>query len=173
MASKGMNGVAIASVAIGSLFIYAAIKGYSVLQTAQLVISGKTPAGQTQTTAIGVPTGTASSGIAQSTPGSVSNPTAGEWSHDGVMKLWQQVGGSAGSANNAACHAIQESQGNASITSPNPDGGTNVGLFQLDTKGVGAGHTIAELQNPVTNARITVQATNDGQNWSEWSSPGC
>jgi hypothetical protein len=66
-------------------------------------------------------------------------------------------------------HAWAESSGQAAVTSPNPDGGTNVGIFQLDTRGVGAGHSIAELSDPLTNAQITVKATSDGKNWGSWA----
>jgi hypothetical protein len=97
----------------------------------------------------------------------------GSFSHAGLMTLWEQAGGSAATANNAACHAIQESSGDPAAESANPDGGTNVGLWQLDTKGVGAGHSIAALKDPMTNAKITVRATGNGRNWSQWATPGC
>lgn len=100
-------------------------------------------------------------------------PSAGTYTHAQLMELWQQAGGSAASANNAACHAIQESGGNPQATSQNPDGGENVGLWQLDTKGVGAGYSVQELMNAQNNARITVFATVNGTNWSQWSTPGC
>jgi hypothetical protein len=169
MAAKGTNGPALAMMAFGAMFIYSGMKGYSILQTVQSVISGKSPAKQTQTTGIGTP----SDSVAGSTAGSVSNPSAGQWTHSGLMTLWQSNGGSASTANNAACHAIQESSGNASITSPNPDGGINVGLWQLDTKGVGAGHTVAQLQNPNINAMVAVRGSSNGTNWSQWATPGC
>jgi hypothetical protein len=100
-------------------------------------------------------------------------PSAGTYTHAELVSLWQQAGGSAGSANNAACHGIQESGGDAMAISDNPDGGKNVGIWQLDTKGVGAGYTVEELQNAMNNARITVFATQNGSNWSQWSTPGC
>ena len=155
---------------VGGAFIYSGIKGYSILKTVQTVISGKSPATQTQSTAIGVPLG--GSSVAGDT-GGIANPTAGTWTHSGLMTLWQANGGSAATANNAACHAIQESSGNASVTSPNPGGGINVGLWQLDTEGVGAGHTVAQLQNPNVNAMVAVRGSSNGTNWSEWSTPGC
>lgn len=111
------------------------------------------------------------------TPGELGGTTfsggSGLWTHDGLVKLWGQAGGSAATANNAACHGMQESSGRASVTSSNPDGGTNVGLWQLDTRGVGAGHTVAQLQDPLTNARLTVHATKNGRDWSSWATPGC
>lgn len=87
---------------------------------------------------------------------------------DEIKALWTGHGGAAGKANLAAAVALAESSGRTYITSPNPDGGTNVGLWQLDTKGVGAGHSVADLQDPPTNARITIMATANGTNWSHW-----
>lgn len=95
------------------------------------------------------------------------------YSSSQIQGLWILAGGSQASAANAVCHAIQESGGNAKVTSQNPDGGTNVGLWQLDTKGVGAGYSVAQLQDAATNARITVNATRNGQDWSSWATPGC
>ena len=85
-----------------------------------------------------------------------------------IKALWTGNGGSAGTANVAAAVAMAESSGRTQITSPNPDGGTNVGLWQLDTKGVGAGHSVAQLQDPATNARITIMGSANGTNWSKW-----
>jgi hypothetical protein len=86
-----------------------------------------------------------------------------------IMSLWLGNGGNIQTANLAAAHALAESSGRTWITSPNPDGGTNVGLWQLDTRGEGAGYTITQLQDPATNARITVLKTANGTNWSAWS----
>lgn len=83
--------------------------------------------------------------------------------------LWVSQGGSGQTAFEAANVAMAESSGNPDATSSNPDGGTNVGLWQLDTKGVGAGYTVEQLQDPATNARITVMHTANGTNWSAWN----
>jgi hypothetical protein len=82
--------------------------------------------------------------------------------------LWTANGGNPAVANVAAAVALAESSGRPGVTSSNPDGGVNVGLWQLDTKGVGAGHTITELADPATNARITVMGSTNGTNWSAW-----
>lgn len=89
---------------------------------------------------------------------------------DQIKALWTGNGGSAATAAVAAAVALQESSGRTGpdVNTHNPDGGTNVGLWQLDTKGVGAGHTIAELQVPATNARITIMGSANGTNWSHW-----
>jgi len=51
------SGVAVGSIAAGALFLYAAIKGYSIPNTIKALISGKSPVGQVQTTGL---TGTSS-----------------------------------------------------------------------------------------------------------------
>jgi hypothetical protein len=102
-----------------------------------------------------------------------SPPAAGDYSTAQLQALWVQAGGSQSGEVNAACHAEQESSGNQDATSSNPDGGENVGLWQLDTRGKGSGYSVAQLQDPLTNARVTVAATGDGTNWSAWATPGC
>jgi hypothetical protein len=85
-----------------------------------------------------------------------------------LQKLWTSNGGPKNTAAFAAAVGMAESGGNAMATSSNPDGGTNVGIWQLDTRGVGAGYSVSQLQNANLNARITIAATNGGQNWSNW-----
>lgn len=85
-----------------------------------------------------------------------------------VAALWIIAGGSVSTAPQAVAHAWAESSGETKVTSSNPDGGTNVGLWQLDTKGVGAGHSVTELQEPLINARLTVRGSDDGRNWGPW-----
>lgn len=92
----------------------------------------------------------------------------GTYSHAQLEQLWQANGGNSATANIAAAIAQAESSGRSDVTSSNPDGGTNVGFWQLDTKGVGAGHSVAQLQDPATNARITILATGNGVNWGPW-----
>ena len=95
-------------------------------------------------------------------------PTAAVMTKDQIKALWTGNGGAAGTAAIAAAIAEAESSGRTGVTSSNPDGGTNVGLWQLDTKGVGAGHTVDQLSDPATNARITIMATANGTNWAQW-----
>ncbi|HEY2089899.1 MAG TPA: hypothetical protein VGH54_28245 [Mycobacterium sp.] len=69
----------------------------------------------------------------------------------------------------AAAVAMAESGGRTWVTSPNPDGGTNVGPWQLDTPGGGgSGYTVAQLQNPYTNAEAMAKASGNGTDWSSW-----
>jgi hypothetical protein len=166
MAGSRIDGIALAAIGAGSLFLYSGIRGKSISSEIQGLIRGKALSAAAAANPITSPSAAGAAGSAA--------PAKGSYSHDGLMKLWQQAGGSAAAANNAACHAVQESGGNPGATSGNPDGGTNVGLWQLDTPGgKGAGYTIEQLKQPALNARITVQATGGGQDWSAWSTPGC
>jgi len=103
-------------------------------------------------------------------------PSAGGGSSTGqtltpaqIIALWIKAGGSITSAPMALARALAESSGQTAVTSGNPDGGTNVGMWQLDTRGVGSGYSVSQLQNPLTNAQITVKATGNGANWSQWA----
>lgn len=168
--------MAVAAAAAGTLLVYAGVRGKQWTSGLRDLIAGQSPAeaasqpiaGTPADVANGTSAGESTVGNAQAILGNGPVYTQAQ-----IHSLWLLAGGPASTAANATCHAMQESSGRTSVESSNPDGGTNVGLWQLDTKGVGAGHTIAELKNPLTNARITVQATGGGRNWSEWATPGC
>lgn len=84
--------------------------------------------------------------------------------------IWIQNGGSSTEAPIAAAIALAESSGNPASTSSNPDGGTNVGLWQLDTPGgVGAGYSVTQLQDPNTNAKVAIKGSSNGTNWNAWA----
>lgn len=85
-----------------------------------------------------------------------------------LMGLWIRNGGSRAKAPIAAAVAEAESSGRSWVTSSNPDGGENVGLWQLDTNGKGAGYSAEQLADPATNARVAVKGSNDGNDWSAW-----
>jgi hypothetical protein len=135
------------------------------------VLTGKTlpvPSGQTPASGVasGIESQTATTG-----PGAAgaAPSVSGLYNVNTLGQLWTSQGGSSDTAFEAANVAMAESSGNAAITSSNPDGGTNVGLWQLDTKGVGAGYTVAQLQDPATNARITIMNTANGTKWTQWA----
>jgi hypothetical protein len=167
----GIDGVALGAIGAGSLFLYAGIRGVSVLKALQSLTQGKAPPAGNGATSASSPGSSTFLGL----PGVQASalPSAGTYNAGQLAALWVQAGGDPAQAQNAACHAMQESSGSATVTSPNPDGGINVGLWQLDTKGKGAGYTVAELQNAQNNARITVFATSNGRDWSAWATPGC
>lgn len=166
-----VKGAYLALTGAGALLVWSGLKGKAWSATLRDVLQGQKP--QTTATAYTIQGSAATGGnLAPGATGAAPN-VKGFWNQATLMALWVSQGGSPSTARNAACHGMQESSGNARITSPNPDGGVNVGLWQLDTRGVGSGYSVAQLQNPVTNARITVRATRNGQDWSEWATPGC
>jgi hypothetical protein len=86
-----------------------------------------------------------------------------------LMGLWINAGGSRAKAPLAAAIAEAESGGCSSATSVNPDGGTNVGPWQLDTPGgVGAGYSVEQLKNGATNAKVAVKGSNNGRDFGAW-----
>lgn len=113
---------------------------------------------------VGAGTGAAAGGAA-------GGPTPKIFSPADMVSFWAQNGGDPARAQYAAGVMMAESSGNPDSTSSNPDGGTNVGLFQLDTKGVGSGHTIEELKDPTKNTQITIMATRNGTDWADWADP--
>lgn len=168
MAERGIDGAGLAAVSFGILFVWAGAKGYSVVQIAQNLITGTPPSlGQRENTLVQIPSTAVGSA-------SVSPLVHGQFSNSDLQKLWILNGGNPGKAAVAACIADHESSGNPSATSPNPDGGTNVGLWQLDTNGVGSGHSVDQLKDPNTNAKLAIQGSANGTNWSEWATAaGC
>lgn len=136
------------------------------------VLQGKgVPAPTGKTSAVQTAAFVESSSAASSNTATPNGPGAtpqNSYDHASLMTLWSANGGSPGTANVAAAVAMAESSGNPKVTSSNPDGGTNVGLWQLDTKGKGAGYTVSQLQDPNTNARVAVFGSANGTNWSAW-----
>lgn len=170
-----IDGLAAGAIGAGGLFIYAGLTGTSVLKALRSIVRGQAPPGtlggsspgSSSATFLGLP-GVSAAGL----PG-VGGASASTYNATQLQALWIANGGDPAQAKNAGCHGMQESSGNPAVTSSNPDGGINVGLWQLDTKGKGSGYTVAQLQDPNTNARVTVFATNNGRDWSAWATPGC
>jgi hypothetical protein len=142
------------------------------------VLTGKAlpaPSGKTSAAAIEASveqpaaSASAAAGAATTGPAGTAPAVSGDYDLASLQKLWMSQGGSGQTAFEAANIAMAESGGRPAVTSANPDGGTNVGLWQLDTKGVGSGYTIEQLSDPATNARITVMHTVNGTNWSQWA----
>jgi Lysozyme like domain len=168
---------ALGALAAGSIFTYAGITGKSVIKAIVAIIQGKSPKTVAAGNTIQGNTTSATNSAAASSVGGIDAdalPSAGTYSNAQLQQLWVQAGGSQATAAVAACIAEHESSGNPGSTSSNPDGGTNVGLWQLDTRGVGSGYSEIELSNAMNNARITVLATKNGVDWSDWSTaPDC
>jgi len=159
MADGGIDGLALGSIAAGSVFLWAALQGKTILGTVQALIKGSAPGSAPSSPPIGGTTTTAATG------------NAAYNSSSSLQQLWTSNGGPQNTAAFAAAVAEAESGGNTPDPSSNPDGGTNIGPWQLDTKGVGAGYTEAQLANPNLNAQITIMATNGGTDWTEWDDP--
>lgn len=165
-----LSGIAVAEISIGGILVYSGMKGAPISDTIKSFLNGQTPTNVQQITS-GNATLTADTTSTTTTPTGNAPSVKGAYSTADLEALWKSQGGDSNTAAFAAAVAMAESSGSATVTSSNPDGGTNVGLWQLDTKGVGSGFTVAELQDPKTNAQITVLATNNGQNWSDWGDP--
>ena len=175
MSKASVTAPGLAAIAVGSILTYSGVTGKSVLKATAAIIQGKSPKSVAQSYGI---TGSVSDATDSAAASSVAGidadalPSAGTYSNAQLQALWIQAGGASATAAHAACIAEHESSGRPAATSSNPDGGLNVGLWQLDTKGVGAGYSPTELANALNNARITVMATKNGVDWSEWSTAG-
>lgn len=155
----------------GAVFLWSGIKGLSWTGVLRNILAGKKPTdGLSVTSGI---SGLSTSGDSGTATAATSG--AGGISYTGssqLQQLWTSNGGNPQTAAFAAKVAMAESSGNADSTSSNPDGGTNVGIFQLDTPGgIGAGYTVAQLKDPNLNTKITIKATNNGTDWREWGNP--
>lgn len=159
----------------GGVFIWSGLKNKSISSVFRQLAGGDSPASAASAglSISGVSTTSSTGAVSASTATSMTGypSSAGVYSQSGVEQLWTANGGPSDTAAFAAAVAMAESGGSATVTSANPDGGTNVGLFQLDTKGVGAGYTVADLQNANLNTKITVDATDGGTNWEDWGDP--
>lgn len=177
MAAPNIRVGPLVAVAGGVILMWSAITGRKWSSVLKSTIKGEnptkvTPTNQITSAPLEVPGSYGLTGTGEQTL--VGGPGRGFYTHSQLEQLWVSAGGPPGAANNAACHGDQESGGNPRATSGNPDGGTNVGLWQLDTPGgKGAGYSVSQLMNPLLNARITVRATNGGRDWSAWATPGC
>lgn len=166
-----MNGVSIGGVALmggGLLFLWSGYHGAHITGSLRDLLAGKQPAGGGGDLAISGNTG---AGIGN-TGGSTGGSTGGQYNHAQLEQLWTGNGGAQSTANVAAAIAQAESSGISNALSTNPDGGVNVGLWQLDTKGKGAGYTVAQLEDPATNARVAIMGSANGTDWSAWATYG-
>jgi Lysozyme like domain len=164
-----INGFSLAYAATGGVLLWSGIKGTTLSSTFGGLLQGKAPSGDTEK--IGTPEVEETSGTPATGSGTSVPAGSAKYTGTALQKLWTSNGGSQATAAMAEAVAVAESGGSATVTSSNPDGGTNVGIFQLDTKGVGSGHTVAQLQNANLNTQITVMATSNGTNWEEWADP--
>ena len=87
-------------------------------------------------------------------------PHGGTYSYSGLKRMWTAAGGSPATADRAACIAEHESSGRPGAISPS----NCYGLWQI------MGDPAA--LNPATGARKAVSMSNNGTNWSAWSTSG-
>jgi hypothetical protein len=158
MASKGIY---LALAGGGAIFVWSGVKNKKWSSVLRNLISGQNPNSATSN----------SSDPFAASSTDLPSGSAAYNSSSALQKLWTSNGGAQNTAAFAAAVAEAESSGSATVTSQNPDGGINVGIWQLDTRGVGAGYSVAQLQNPNLNARITIAATDNGVNWQDWDDP--
>lgn len=173
MAGNGnLKGIWVAEALAGFVVLWSGIKGASLQSTLTALLKGQNPATVAeQPPTAGVSSGSGSSG-GSAPSGTLPAPlpaASGAYTNAQIQSIWKLAGGAAAKAPVAACIAQHESSGRPKVTSSNPDGGTNVGLWQLDTKGKGAGFTVAQLQDPVTNARVAIKGSSNGTDWSAWA----
>jgi hypothetical protein len=177
MARQRIDGIAVAAIGVGSMFAYAGIKDKSFLSILTGLIHGKSVT--TAASANASLGDVAPAGLPLTGSGTAPRPgvsaVGGAYGPSQLQHLWIMAGGDPGKAAVASCIAQHESGGNAGVTSSNPDGGTNVGLWQLDTPGgKGAGYSIDQLKNPLTNARVAIAGSSNGRDWSAWATaPDC
>ena len=179
MAVQGVNGIAVAAAAAGTLLLWSGFKGAKATTALRQLLSGQQPA-STNANPIASPAAAspaagalagATGPLARTGPGG----TGATLNSLAIASLWIAEGGDPAKAGTAACIAMHESGGRAAVTSPNPDGGTNVGLYQLDTPGgKGAGYSVAQLQDPGLNTRVAIAGSANGRDWSAWATaPMC
>jgi hypothetical protein len=160
--AKGVPGLAVGIIAAGGILVWSGVYNQSLANTLGSLLKGSKPSSGPQ----------AAAPVDLSGGGTALAGTSTQYdSGNALQRLWTSNGGDPRTAAFAAKVALAESGGSATVTSPNPDGGVNVGIWQLDTKGVGSGYTVAQLQDPNMNARLTVMATHNGTNWSAWGDP--
>jgi Lysozyme like domain len=170
-----MNGPALGALAIGSVFLYSAVKGKSVLSTAQSIIQGKSAGTVAKTTGISQVVPTDSITLTGGITGGVGTAPKGSYNQSSLQQLWISNGGNPSAAQNAACHGMQESGGdpNAKNGSPCSPGSYAEGLWQicmpLNARYVPGGNAF----DPNANAKAAILMSNNGSNWSAWTTPGC
>ena len=78
--------------------------------------------------------------------------------------IWNQAGGSPGAAPIAAAIAMAESGGNSTATNQDSNGTVDRGLWQINSV-----HGAQSTYDVMGNARAAVAISNNGQNWSPWT----
>ena len=85
-------------------------------------------------------------------------PLTADYSFGALEHIWMAVGGSGRTASHAACIAEHESGGNPNAISRTNDWG----LWQIHNGG-------PRMLNPAANAATAVRMSDNGRNWSAWT----
>jgi hypothetical protein len=136
-----MNGPALGGLAVGSLLLYSAIKGKSILATTQAVISGQSPATVKKTEKIisPIPTDTTST----STASSGGSPVANTGSNKSILQKTAATFGWTG-AQWTALDTIEMQEAGYSTTVKNP---SSDALGMAQALGHGTSNTAGSLGN--------------------------
>lgn len=78
--------------------------------------------------------------------------------------IWTQAGGSSQAAPIAAAIAMAESGGNSTATDDDSNGSVDRGLWQINSV-----HGAQSTYDVMGNARAAIAISNNGQNWSPWT----
>jgi LysM repeat protein len=97
---------------------------------------------------------------AKATVLTASATVSGTLSCTGLEELWEEAGGPQAEAFTAAEIAMAESGGNPNAISPTDD----YGLWQIN-----ASHGALATLNPLGNAKAAVIISDDGTNWTPWT----
>jgi hypothetical protein len=151
------NGPALATIAIGAVFVYGGIKGKSPLQAVQAIVQGQSPTSVAQSQGITVPGAGVSSGDTSGQPGSANPGTrgdqgsnsgsAGDWQPiDAAMKSWGfSKAGRAGALGN-----LQQESG-FNPNGPYGDNGTSHGIAQWHAGRLSALNSFCANHKPPLN----------------------
>lgn len=106
-----------------------------------------------------------SSGSGQVTSNNYNAPGSVTYNYAQLEGIWVQAGGPVGSAPIAAAIAMAESGGTTTATNQDSNGTVDRGLWQINSV-----HGDAQSTYDVMgNARAAVAISNQGQNWSAWT----
>jgi len=99
-------------------------------------------------------------------PATASTPASGnnQFTYAQIEGIWLQAGGQPGAAPIAAAIAMAESGGNSTATHADSNGSVDRGLWQINSV-----HGAQSSYDVMTNARAAVSISNNGQNWTPWT----
>src|SRR5215469_15120988 len=99
-------------------------------------------------------------------PQTASTPVSGnnQFTYAQLEGIWTQAGGTNGAAPIAAAIAMAESGGNSTATHADNNGSVDRGLWQINSV-----HGSQSTYDVMGNARAAIAISNNGQNWTPWT----